>query len=230
MSRHQGRLPLKLRQVAPGVQALSLYANVYLLDTPQGRVLVDTGTLTHAPAFARLLREFRPDALLLSHSHLDHAGNAWLAARAGVLLLAHPLEHARLTGERHDLPYPAGRPALGALASRLHPWPRPGQVQAIGPGDALRGWEVVHLPGHTDGQLGLRRGGVLIAADAVLSSSGGAHLPREAYSWDHARAVQTLREMADLDLEVILPGHGGPLTPEQVRARAWRDGPGGGGA
>lgn len=219
-----------LTPVAPGVQALTLYANVYLLDTPQGRVLVDSGTLAHAPAFARLLREVRPDAVLLTHSHLDHAGNAWLAARAGVPLLTHPLEHARLTGQRHELPYPAGRPGLGALASRLHPWPRAGQVQATGPGDTLYGWEVVYLPGHTDGQIGLRRGGVLVAADAVLSSGGGAHLPRAAYNWDHARALRTLQEMADLDLEVILPGHGSPLTPEQVRARAWRDGPGGGGA
>lgn len=223
-------MSLKLRPVAPGVQALTLYANVYLLSTPQGRVLVDSGTLAHAPAFARLLREVRPDAALLTHSHLDHAGNAWLAARAGVPLLAHPLERPRLTGQRHELPYPAGQPGLGALASRLHPWPRAEQVQAIGPGDTLRGWEVVALPGHTDGQIGLRRGGVLVAADAVLASEDGAHLPREAYNWDHARALLTLREMADLDLEVILPGHGGPLTPEQVRARVWRDGPGGGGA
>ena len=40
---------------------------------------------------------------------------------------------------------------------------------------------------------------------------------------DHAAALQTLRSMADMDLQVVLPGHGGALTPAQIRARADRD-------
>ncbi|WP_189098956.1 MBL fold metallo-hydrolase [Deinococcus knuensis] len=154
-----------------------MYANVFLLTSPQGRLLVDTGTVVHAPRFLRLLRSFRPDALLVTHAHPDHAGSAFLAGRAGLSVLAHPLEHPALLGEVHDLPYPAGRPGVGRLVSRAHPNVRASALRAALPGQDVLGWEVVHLPGHTAGQIGLRRGGVLIAADAVVGGRDGAHLP-----------------------------------------------------
>nr|WP_202409196.1 MBL fold metallo-hydrolase [Deinococcus xianganensis] len=199
-----------------------MYANVYLLSTPAGRLLVDSGALSHAPRFARLLRAFRPDALLLTHAHVDHAGNAFLAARAGVPVLAHPLEHPALLGRSHDLPYPAGFPGLGRVISRAHPKLR--SMQDALPGQDVLGWRVVHLPGHTPGQVGLLRDGVLIAGDAVVGGADGAHLPRAAYNHDHAQALSTLRGLLDLDLREVWPGHGGRLTPEQLRARAERDG------
>lgn len=214
---------MRLTRPAPGVGALTLYANVFLLRSAQGRLLVDTGTVRHAAAFTRLLRAFEPDAVLLTHSHLDHGGNAFLAARRGYPLLAHPLEHARLTGSSHALPYPAGQPGVGALISRLHPKVPPARLGTVQPGEDVFGWEVVHLPGHTDGQIGLRRDGVLIAADALLSGPAGAHLPRAAYNWDHGAALRTLRSISEMDLDLILPGHGGPLSRAQVRVRATRD-------
>lgn len=220
---------MNIEPLFPGVARTTLYANVYLLSTPQGRVLLDTGTANHAPAFARLLRSFDPDAVVVTHSHIDHAGNAFLAARLGYPVLAHPLEHARLLGQDHTLPYPAGRPGVGRLISRLHPRPAARQVGAIHAGETAYGWEVVALPGHTDGQIGLQRGGVLLAADAVLGHPRtGAHLPRAAYNWDHAVALHTLTQVAALDLHAVLPGHGPALDIAQVRARAVRDdGPGG---
>lgn len=204
--------------------SVPLYANVFLLTSPQGRLLVDTGTVVHAPRFLGLLRSFRPDALLVTHAHPDHAGSAFLAARAGLNVLAHPLEHPALLGQVHDLPYPAGRPGVGRLVSRVHPKVPGSALRAALPGQDVLGWEVVHLPGHTAGQIGLRRGGVLIAADAVVGGADGAHLPRAAYNHDHAQALATLKAVAALDLREIWPGHGGRLTPEQIRARAARDG------
>jgi glyoxylase-like metal-dependent hydrolase (beta-lactamase superfamily II) len=208
----------------PAVSVHSLYANVYLLSSPAGRLMVDAGALPYAPRLARLLSAFEPDALLLTHAHVDHAGGAWLAARRGVPLLAHPLERPQLTGQVHELPYPAGRPDLGRLVSRAHPKVPARAVQSVHPGEEVLGWTVVHLPGHTPGQIGVLRGGVLVAADAVVASAGGAHLPRAAYNADHAQALQTLRSMAAMDLRAVLPGHGGPLTPQQIRRRAEREG------
>lgn len=199
-----------------------LYANVYLLETTEGRLAVDAGALPYAPRFARLLRSFRPDALLLTHHHVDHTGAAFLAARLGVPVLAHPDEHGLLTGEEHRLPYPAGRPDLGEFLSRLHPKVPASALQAAQPAEQVLGWEIVHLPGHTSGQIGLLRDGVLIAGDAVIGGRRGAHLPRATYNEDHRAALDTLRLMAELDLRAILPGHGSPLTAGQIRQRAGR--------
>lgn len=199
----------------------SLYANVFLLSGPHGRLMVDSGTLVHAPVLARLLRAFRPDALVVTHAHLDHMGGAFVAGRLGIPVLAHPLEHPELLGEVNAQPYPAGRPAVGAALARMHPRPR--RVEALHPGEVVLGWQAVHLPGHTPGQLGLQRDGVLLAADALVSGHAGAHLPRAVYNADHLQARRTVNTIAALDLRAIWPGHGGPLTPEQVRVRARRD-------
>ena len=86
-------------KLPPFVRRFPLYANVYLLDTPDGRVLVDTGTLGHVPRLAQLLARFQPDAVVLTHHHIDHAGGAPFAARRGLRVLAHPPEHPYLTGE-----------------------------------------------------------------------------------------------------------------------------------
>lgn len=214
---------MNVHLAVPGVGVVPLYANVFLLNTPSGRLLVDTGTLQYAPAFRQLLRAFDPDAVLLTHSHLDHGGNAFQAARLGYPVLAHPLEFDRLTGVSHELPYPADQPQLGAMLSRLHPKVPRAALSPVKPGADVLGWQVIHLPGHTDGQIGLLRGGVLIAADAVVSSPNGAHLPKPAYNWNHGLALQTLKTMAGMDVQLILPGHGKKLTPQQVRARANRD-------
>ncbi|CAM3552261.1 MBL fold metallo-hydrolase [Deinococcus saxicola] len=209
-----------MKVLVPNVRLQSLYANVYLLSSPAGRLLVDSGAWPYAARFDRILRDFAPDAVLLTHAHVDHSGGAYRAARHGIPLLAHPLEHAQLTGEIHDLPYPAGRPEIGRMVSRAHPKVSADALRAAYPGETVLGWEVVSLPGHTPGQIGVLMDGVLVAADAVIGARDGAHLPRAAYNADHAQARQTLRRMAEMDLRAVLPGHGGPLTPGQVRKRA----------
>lgn len=200
----------------------TLYANVYLLETPQGRLMVDAGAVTHLAGFLRLLRAFQPDALLLTHHHVDHTGGAFLAGRLGLPVLAHPLEHALLTGEEHRLPYPAGHPWAGRLISRLHPKVPAPALHPVFPGERVYGWEVIPLPGHTLGQIGLLHNGILLAGDALLGARDGAHLPRAVYNDDQRVAVRTLHDIAAMDLRAVLPGHGGPLTPEQVRQRARR--------
>jgi hydroxyacylglutathione hydrolase len=75
---------------------------------------------------------------------------------------------------------------------------------------------VVHLPGHTLGQVGLFREGILLAGDALR----GKGLPPRFINEDHALAKKTVRKILDLGARWVYIGHGGPLPRERVEALA----------
>src|SRR5947209_756020 len=73
------------------VQRIQLgYNNVYLVDDGGERVLVDAGPDYEgaAAALRDAIAQPRPDAVLVTHAHMDHAGLGawWLAAGVRVLL------------------------------------------------------------------------------------------------------------------------------------------------
>lgn len=51
------------------MRTLPLAANAYLLDTPQGSLLVDTGIPWESRKLLRLLALTQPAAVLLTHHH-----------------------------------------------------------------------------------------------------------------------------------------------------------------
>ena len=97
------------------------------------------------------------------------------------------------------------RPKLGRTASRS-PRSRPSRAvglaaehgalraraRAAQPGDAVDGWEVVLLPGHADGHLGLVRDGVLIAGDALLGEDHAERRPLGGLAAGPARGLPRL--------------------------------------
>ena len=163
-----------METVAPGVTQLRIqrFVNVYFIDTgtPGEWVLIDAGlpgcARTIGAAAAELYGEnSRPEAILLTHGHLDHVGAAKeLAIRWQVPIVAHPLELPYLTGQAQ---YPPQDPTVGgslAFMSRFFPKDLPnltGRVQALNTDDAaapyLMNWRWLHVPGHAPGQLAFFR-------------------------------------------------------------------------
>lgn len=96
--------------VAPGVHRLSLpmranpgHVNAYLLEDEAGLVIVDTGNhtdetrATWEQVLASPLAAGGVRAVLLTHAHPDHAGNAaWLAQRSGAPVWLADAEHDAL--------------------------------------------------------------------------------------------------------------------------------------
>jgi glyoxylase-like metal-dependent hydrolase (beta-lactamase superfamily II) len=118
----------RTRQVAPGVDRLGdTDVSFYLVDHPDGLVLVDAGLPGHLPQ----LREHLADsghalsdirAVLLTHAHPDHTGLAGPLQEAGAEIWIHEQDAPILSGgprtamrlakpERSLLPYLLRRPA-----------------------------------------------------------------------------------------------------------------------
>ncbi len=189
--------------------------NVCLVTGPEA-VLFDSGLPGDGPAILAYLqqvgistRELR--AVCLTHGHAGHAGSAaWLRRQSAARILASAPEAQRAANPRA-----AGvvRPVWHALLRTAHRAVEGCMVDAIlEPGDAFAGFVAVATPGHTDGHMAYFRAedGVLIAGDAVRVS--GRELLAPAF-WDtesETTARISLAALADLPIQLLIPGHGPP--------------------
>ena len=179
-----------------------------------------------------------PEAIILTHGHFDHAGNAWeLAEHWGVPIFAHPLEQPYLRGQSD---YPPSDPTMGgAIAQMSRAFPvagydlRPRVRELAGDGDVrgIDGWKWVHTPGHSPGHVSLWHEAtrVLIAGDAVATfdlDSWVAQVTRERvlarppapFNIDWSAAGRSVRRLAELEPVVIAAGHGRAIGGHQLAA------------
>lgn len=225
-------------QVVPGVYRIqSAFVNAYLLGEPgEPWVLLDTGMPFSVDQIKKAVDDrygvqSRPEAIVLTHGHFDHAGTVEELSRYwDVPVYAHPMEVPFLTGQSE---YPPADPTVGGfggqlsrfytnepynVAERIHQLPEDGSV----PGRA--DWKWLHTPGHTPGHVSLFReeDATLLAGDAfitldmhtmgdMLSGKPGLHGPPEYFTPDWEEALKSIDKMAALRPQVVATGHGEPL-------------------
>ena len=234
--------------VAAGVTQLRIqrFVNVYFIETgtPHEWVLVDTGLPGSAKTIIAAANDLfhagaRPEAIILTHGHLDHLGSAKeLADYWRVPVIAHPLEMPYLTGQAQ---YPPRDPTVGgslAFMSRFFPAQLPNlgeRVQALNADDPgvphLLSWRWLHVPGHAPGQIALFREAdrTLIGADAFATCHhdsipavllGRPKISRAGtpfnYDWEAAR--QSVQTLAALDPQAIGCGHGPVIIGPEAAA------------
>jgi glyoxylase-like metal-dependent hydrolase (beta-lactamase superfamily II) len=184
-------------QVAPGVHRLGDHSvNFYLIENPDGLILVDAGLTAHQEQVRGLLTDLGRSladvrAVLLTHGHPDHTGLAHTLQEAGADIWVHRQDAAILrdgprSGNRHAkpersmLPYLLRRPSTLALPLQLA---RAGgltapAVQNIRVFDTDRVLEdlpgapqSVALPGHTPGSAAylFADRGLLFTGDALVT-------------------------------------------------------------
>ncbi|HEX6693491.1 MAG TPA: MBL fold metallo-hydrolase, partial [Longimicrobiales bacterium] len=219
------------------------FVNVYFLGRPGERwVLVDTGLPMTAGRTLRAAAEVfgtPPEAIILTHGHVDHAGAVDELSRFWrVPVFAHRLELPYLRG-LSDYP-PRDSSMGGAIAHLARLLPTTGinlgrRVRALpdeGSIPGADGWRWIHTPGHTPGHISLFRDSdrVLIAGDAVattdldswrdvLAERPSIDRPAAPFTtdWDAARA--SVRALLTLRPAVVGAGHGVPVSgPEIVPA------------
>ena len=234
-----------ITRIAPDVGWLPVsFANVFFLGRPGGKwIIVDTGfpggvREILAAAEARFGSGSRPEAIVLTHGHIDHAGNAAaLANEWDTPIYAHQLELPFLNGKSA---YPPPDPTVGgatAFLSRFLPRLRRdlgGHLLELRPGKipGASGWEWLPTPGHSPGHVCLFRESdrLLLTGDALLTvnmDSWSALLSRKrelarpptpfTIDWDGAR--ESLKRMAALRPNVIAAGHGIPISDSDLPER-----------
>ena len=234
--------------LAAGVTQLRIqrFVNVYFVETgtPGEWVLIDTGLpgsmkTIIAAADKLFYPGSHPEAILLTHGHLDHLGAAKeLADHWNVPVIVHPLELPYVTGQAL---YPPRDPTVGgslAFMSRFFPTQLPnltGRVQALDADDPsmpfLMAWKWLHVPGHAPGQLAFFREAdrVLIAGDAFATTNhdsvpavllGKPEISRAGtpFNYDWAAARQSVQTLAALEPKAIGCGHGPVIIGPEATA------------
>ena len=221
--------------------------NLYLFGRPGAPggawVLIDAGLPGSAWRIMRAAGEWigpwvRPAAIVLTHGHFDHVGAlSELVRYWDVPVYAHRLELPYLTG-RSAYPPPDPTVGGGALAALSRLYPRGPidlgeRVQALpenGSLPGMPGWRWIHTPGHTPGHISLFRDEdrTLIAGDAVVTTkqeSASAvlaqrpelHGPPAYFTPDWESAGRSVEQLAVLESERLVTGHGPPLQGARVQ-------------
>jgi glyoxylase-like metal-dependent hydrolase (beta-lactamase superfamily II) len=167
--------------------------------------------------------------LIVTHNHLDHVGSlAALKQHSGAQVVAHRAEAPFVTGEEvAPLPQSGMMRLVFRLVAPLMPRAVPVGVDVtVQDGehlDLLGGATVVHVPGHTPGSIALHFPSerLLICGDVIDHRGGRLGPPPKPFTADMDQAMASIRRLAELEFDVLCPGHGAPViggADKQVRA------------
>jgi hydroxyacylglutathione hydrolase len=209
-------------EILPGLHRIDgVNGNCYVLER-DGLVLVDTGLPRSGKKIISYIRNTlgrgpgELKVIVLTHYHIDHTGSvADLRKMTGAAVAIHEADAEYLAG-KSAMPFPHG---FFGLILRLFGifWP----FQPIQPDillhdeDVISGLRCIHTPGHTPGSICLDDPvtGVVFSGDAILARNGAIRGPSGLATTDPASAVRSIKKMARIEFDILLPGHGDPVRP-----------------
>ena len=181
------------------------FANLVLVETPDGLLLFDTGHYANRRYLLNALESAgrKPDdisAVVLSHLHYDHSINVDLFPKAHVYVSKTEWEYA-------GNPHPMDTAIPWGVRELLEPWKK---TLVEGSLEITKGVEFFPTPGHTPGSCSLalqtEKGVVVLAGDAIkypkeiIQKNSDTAYTKEGTA---KASIEKIMDMAD----IIVPGH-----------------------
>ncbi len=186
-------------------------SNVYVIKAEKVAV-IDTGLSKSwlERELQGIVEPSRVDYVLNTHAHIDHCGGNPLFSKAEVMI--HELDAAAMRDGRFY-----GTAALFARRESLgyHRVLREGELIDLGSAKI----EVLHTPGHTRGSVCfyIPSEKALFSGDTLFA---GGSFGRVDLGGNMEQLKQSLRRLAELDIEVLYPGHMEVVRGKEARESA----------
>lgn len=173
-----------------------LCSNIYVIGK-ENTVIVDTGVGNSTNSVWPQLEELRVapvnvKGVVLTHAHHDHAMGAFIILeRANPKVFVHKLETTY-------------------IASRFRQ-----NLVTVEDGDLIETelgpFKVIWTPGHTEGSMCLynEEDKILFSGDTVFPDGSFGRFDGE--SGDLKSTIESLKKLSELDVDIMLPGHGSPV-------------------
>ena len=212
-------------EIVPNVYQLSIRAVNIFLIVEEKLTLIDTGFHGSSVKIIDFIHKIgrSPEEIgliIVTHNHVDHIGGLTELKRLTKGKVA--IHRAGIVGDEDEPPYPGGVrrllriPFLSTLRGHLMLKPEDVDITleddtVLEPLDGLR---VVHTPGHTPGSICLYspRYKLLIVGDALVKSHNSPQLPHRMVAMNFKEAVDSVKKIAGLDIDILCFGHGRPLN------------------
>ncbi len=194
--------------------------------------LIDAGTSQTTEKVLKTLEEFKIDpssinAMIITHEHYDHgAGAAELLKKMPTTIVLASEKTAEILKDPSEF-LETSKKHYGEAAGLVSPFPPVKNVEIIEEGDRIDlgegvTLEVVTLPGHTPGSIGLfeSKTKTFFAGDAVCNYNAQYEFympPSFPELFDYETYLKSLDKMLSYDLVYLCMGHFG--TQEQPKAK-----------
>ena len=208
-------------QIDPKTLFVASFGNSIALSTRDGLLVVDTGSPLTATYITDEIRKWSPepvDAIVYTHGHIDHVMGAGVVANEDTQVVAHENVSERFDRYRLTAGYNAIINQRQFGIDELE-WPTdyryPNRVYEdvfvmdVG-GEAF---ELRHGKGETDDATWVWAPDrdLICCGDFFIWACPNAGNPQKAQRYPREWAI-ALREMAELEVETLLPGHGPPVV------------------